>query len=166
MPAANIVEAMDALVAVHRTLNEQAERKTEVLKNGDMQGLESLLKEEEATAAQLKSLEDRRERDVNEFLREKGITSDDPLTVSQIAELAPQHEKEEMYRLRDELLAEIVDLKRQNALNQSLIEQSLHFIDVSLNMARPPELESVTYNHPNHTGNERLNRQSLFDSQA
>ncbi|HET7522318.1 MAG TPA: flagellar protein FlgN [Bacillales bacterium] len=166
MSAEDIIETISDLVSVHRTLNEQAERKTETLKNGDMHGLESLLKEEERTAAELKSLEEKRLECVNDFLQSRGLVAEKQVTITQIADVVSQNEKKELLHLQNRLLEEMGALKQRNALNQELIEQSLHFINVTLNLASPPEQEPITYNRPNDSGNQGIKRQSLFDSKA
>ncbi|HEX7064427.1 MAG TPA: flagellar protein FlgN [Bacillales bacterium] len=164
LSAEPLIETMEALVSVHRTLNAHAKEKTRVLKEGDIKGLEALMKKEEAAAAKLKKLEEARIQRVDEFLAEKGVIGED-VTMSQLLKFTAPEEERELLEVQNQLMDEIVQLKQQNALNQELIEQSLQFVDMSLDLFQPAK-EPANYQHPDQTKSPGQRGRSLFDSQA
>ncbi|HEX7065878.1 MAG TPA: flagellar protein FlgN [Bacillales bacterium] len=164
MSAESMIETMKVLVSVHRELNEQAKEKTETLKNGDMEALETLMKKEEAAVSKLKELEELRVRQVDVFLGEKGMIGEN-VTMSQLLKVADPEEEQKLLQIQHQLTEEIILLKQQNALNQELIEQSLQFVNVSLNLYQP-EKEPANYGRPDQTKNSAQRGRSLFDSQA
>ncbi|HEU5139259.1 MAG TPA: flagellar protein FlgN [Bacillales bacterium] len=164
MSAEPMIETMEALVSVHKTLNEHAKEKTRVLKEGDIKALEALMKKEEAAAAKLKELEDTRIRRVDEFLSEKEIIGED-VSMSQLLKFTNPEEERELLEVQSRLMDEIVQLKQQNALNQELIEQSLKFVDMSLHLFQPNK-EPANYRHPDQAKSPGQPGRSLFDSQA
>lgn len=164
MSADRMIEVIQELLSVHLALNHQAKEKTDYLKDGDIEGLEALIKKEETTVSRLEELEKRRIHEVNEFLSKKGIPAGD-LTISELLKFVDPQEQLELLELQHSLLKETTTLKQRNALNQELIEQSLQFINVSLNLFDPYE-ETANYRHPDQMKEPERRRRSLFDSKA
>lgn len=162
MPADQLIEIIKELLSVHKDLNHLAEKKTNHLKNVDVESLQSLLNEEKTAVSKLEQLENKRMRDVQQFLSEKGAPAID-LTVTELLKYMDSQDQLEMLQLQHSLLKEMTTLRHRNALNQELIKQSLQFINVSLNLFDPRE-ETANYG-PQMRAPVRTGR-SLFDSKA
>jgi flagellar biosynthesis/type III secretory pathway chaperone len=165
LSAQQIINMMEKLVDVHQTLNEQGVRKTEILKTGEMKALEALMKEEEATVSQLKAFEDERNAAVDSFLEQKSILPGN-VTIEALIKFVKPEEQDRLTAVHQMLLNEIVALKQRNELNQQLIQQSLQFVNLSLNMVQP-QAQPTNYDRPGKQKNQTdNNRHSLFDSKA
>lgn len=163
MAADAVIATMNTLIAVHQDLNQQAKKKTAMIKNEDIEKLSSLLQEEEALAARLAELEEARRGHVREVLRQQG-SPDEDVELTQLSAYVSEAESETLLALREQLLAEIADLKQQNELNQELISQSLQFVHVSLDLLQPA-MKTGNYERPGQA-QARQQSQSLFDTRA
>lgn len=153
MSSQQIAVLLEKMVQGHQKLNALSERKTEVLKSGDVKMLELLLREENLIVRETKQYEESR----------KSIST---LPFSEWIQHVPGEERAELENLQKELLQEVERLKGRNELNQQLLQQSLQFVNMSLNMLRP-EPEKSTYSRPaslNHPSTTQ--GYALFDSKA
>jgi len=163
MPITPISEAMNHLDKLHKNLLGLAYKKTELIKTGDMEGLDQLLKDEQKHVAAISQLESQRQQKVMEYLQAKGLAHAEP-TVASVIEATDADEKEQIVLIRDELLRTINDLKWQNDLNQKLTYQSLQFVNLSLDMLRPRP-ESMNYSK-DVIQRAKSSANNSFDSQA
>src|SRR5690554_2452611 len=141
-----IVTIFKALTAVHEKFNEKAIEKQEAVKKGNMQALDQLLKEESALIQQLGKLENTRQHVVNAWMQEKGFVKEN-VTFEQLMKFFTEENKEELLHWEQRLVQEITKLKQQNELNQQLIEESLRFVNMSLD-AMQPKQEFSNYHNP------------------
>lgn len=154
---------MKKLVQVHRTFNDLAEEKTVSLTKGDISHLRSLLQKESAILKQLQQLEQERARLVRFFINGKGLVTEGG-TLNELIPHVTNEEKEELVSLQKDLIEQIEILKKKNELNQQLIQDSLRFVNLSLDVLQP-ELDTGNYGRPNKDDDEPMGR-SLFDSKA
>lgn len=159
-----IASVLADLIKLHKQFNEMAKEKTEIIRKNDMPALDQLLKKETALIKQLKKLEQDRLFVVNEYLRKKGIAREG-VTMAGLIEMASGSEQVVLNKLQKGLLSEIEQLKEQNALNQQLLEDSLRFVNLSLDLIAP-DPEDVNYRRPNSRGYEDGMNRSIFDSKA
>uniref|UniRef100_A0A1S2L917 Flagellar protein FlgN n=2 Tax=Anaerobacillus isosaccharinicus TaxID=1532552 RepID=A0A1S2L917_9BACI len=163
MSAQLIIVCMKKLVQVHRTFNDLAEEKTVSLTKGDISHLRSLLQKESAILKQLQQLEQERARLVRFFINGKGLVTEGG-TLNELIPHVTNEEKEELVSLQKDLIEQIEILKKKNELNQQLIQDSLRFVNLSLDVLQP-ELDTGNYGRPNTDDDEPMGR-SLFDSKA
>lgn len=154
---------MKKLVQVHRTFNDLAEEKTVTLTKGDISHLRSLLQKESAILKQLQQLEQERARLVRFFINGKGLVTEGG-TLNELIPHVTNEEKEELLSLQKDLIEQIEILKKKNELNQQLIQDSLRFVNLSLDVLQP-ELDTGNYGRTNKDDDEPMGR-SLFDSKA
>lgn len=164
-----IITIFKALTAVHEKFNEKAIKKEEAVKKNDIPTLNELLKEESALIQQLRKLENTRQHVVHAWMQEKGFVKED-VTFEQLLKFFPEEHKEELQQWKERLVSEITKLKDQNELNQQLIEDSLRFVNMSLD-AMQPQQEFSNYQKP--TSSRRgmdedigFGNRSLFDSKV
>jgi len=161
-----IISILEKLEKMHRSLLELAHKKTELVKKGDMDGLDSIIKNEQSHVAAIEVLEKQRLQTVTDYLRAKGIALVDFPTVAQVIEAAPnEEERQKLNSLREALLLVIEELRKQNELNQQLVFQSLKFVNMSLDMMRP-QPEQINYSGNQGNGQQNSVKKSMFDSQA
>lgn len=152
MEMAQMTSLLERLLKSHKDLLALGERKTEVLKLGDMKALDVLLKEEDLQVKKLQVIEKER------LLKFANVTLGD------VMDQAEASEKERLQNLQDYVVQAYEALKSRNELNQELLEQSLQYVNMSLSMVQP-QSEPSTYS--NSKKNPYTNQSSsLFDSKA
>ncbi|KGR80618.1 flagellar protein FlgN [Ureibacillus manganicus] len=161
-----IVEILEKLEKVHKSLLELALKKTEVVKKGDMVELYQILKNEQSHVAAIETIEKQRQVMVTDYLKSKGIDFSDIPTVADVIDVAnSENEREQLQQVRSRLVQVVDELKSQNELNQKLIFQSLQFVNMSLELVRPPETQ-INYTGKEVKGPNVQPKKSIFDSQA
>ncbi len=154
---------MKTLVGIHHTFNELAEEKTTCLTKGDISHLKSLMQKEAVLIKQLQRAEQERQRLVFFFMRGKGLQTESG-TLTELLPHVQNEEKEQLQSLQKHLLEEIKQLKQQNELNQKLLQDSIRFVNLSLDVLQP-EPEAGNYARPDKAEDEPQGR-SIFDSKA
>lgn len=161
-----ICTTLTMLERMHKSLLELAYKKTEIIKTGDIEALNQMLKDEQAHVAAIDQLEQQRQMQVAEYLGAKGFAPSDKTTVTDVIE-ATEHEaeKETLTAIRKRLLLIIDDLRKQNDINQKLVFQSLQFVNLTLDTLRPRP-EQINYSGKEVRGTNTVAKKSYFDSQA
>jgi len=165
MSITNILASLDSLEKLHRSLLRIAYDKTAVIKNGDMEGLDQLLKDEQSHLAAIIQMDSIRQRDVTQYLADQGRSVSLNPTVTDLLTVVPEADNKSLEGARDRLLHAIHDLKWQNDLNQKLTYQSLQFVNLSLDIVRPRS-ESANYSKTEINGNKITKEQTTFDANA
>lgn len=164
MSIEKILQSLTKLDMLHKSLLEIAYKKTEVIKTGDMDSLNQLLKDEQAHVAGISQLEQQRQTEVTDYLRAKGIAPTDNPTVALVLENTNTiEEKEQLGAARNKLLLTLETLKNQNDLNQKLTLQSLQFVNLTLDTLRPKP-DQINYSKSEVRTPSK--GQAYFDSQA
>ncbi|MBS8265775.1 flagellar protein FlgN [Mesobacillus boroniphilus] len=149
-----LIESLEKLLKLHKSLLELALKKTGVLEAEDIQALTQLLKEEQAHILAIEKIEAERSKAVAAFSSTKR-------TLGELLDELPPEKQEIVIRISEELRNVIARIQKQNELNQGLISQSLKFISFSRSLVEPPQDD---YNYgPNETG---IPGKSLFSSKA
>jgi len=155
-----LITVLENLYKLHESLYKLSLKKTTIIKENDMEGLQQLLKDEQTHIAAINTLELERQKVANDFLH-----TDKDVTISECIDAAPIELKEKLSFLQTQII-EIVDkLKEQNELNQSLIYLSLHYVHKTLDLIQPKP-ESYTYGRPNQPRTTQKPSFTAFDSKA
>lgn len=166
MSIETIIQTLDNLEKLHKSLLELSYKKTEFIKIGDMDRLDQLLKDEQAHVAAISQLEQQRQLVVTDYLRAKGIAPSDTPTVMEVMEAAESPSDQELLKLsRNRLLLTVDQLKFQNDLNQKLTYQSLQFVNLTLDMLKPRP-DQINYSRTEAKGDNVNKEKTYFDSQA
>lgn len=160
LSAKQLIEVLENHVKLHKGLLELANKKTEVLKKGDTEALNGIVKEEQKYIAAIGRVEQERIRVVHAMIGE----TDEPTLTACILQTEGT-ERAMLEKLRDDLSAVLSELKNVNQLNEQLAKQSLQFVHVMLNMLMPQPKE-VNYRKPNVASSAYDGGSSLFDSRA
>ncbi|RFB11034.1 flagellar protein FlgN [Bacillus sp. HNG] len=160
MSADNLVVLLKKILTLHQNLLKLAERKTDILKKGDIDALNDQMKEEQKYILAIKQLENERIALVDKWL---GSRVKDK-TLSKCIEMASEPVRSKLEEIHEELVKVTQDLKSLNDLNQQLTHQSLQYVNMSLDMLLPQE-QNAGYGNPAGTKGKKQTR-SMFDSKA
>ncbi|WP_227937248.1 flagellar protein FlgN [Alkalihalobacillus deserti] len=159
-----ITQMMERLIEIHEPLHDLAVKKVEPIKKGDMKVLEAIVREEAKLAYKLQTTEMLRSKVVRTFLLEQGEAKE-AVTMSDVKRFATVEEKLQLEQLQLKLVDDVQKLKTQNEMNQELIEESLRFVNLSLDLMLPHK-EDVSYDPRSRDDEPFENAHSIFDSKA
>lgn len=155
-----VMEILTKELALYRDLNALVKKQTDIIKEGDIQGLNEILKEQQKYITSITGLEEQRQQELS-----KVVPGKLPLpTISECIDMAPVEEKGRLKELYQELTALLQKIRVTNDLNQQLLEQSMAFVDFSLNLLRPQQ-EQLNYGPPQQKQQVRDTR-SIFNKEV
>ena len=168
MSITNIIATLEKLEKMHKSLLELAIAKTDYIKQGDMEKLDQVIKNEQAHIAAIDTLEQQRLAMVTDYLRAKGFAFTDIPTVADVIEAAHDEEAiEGLITIRERLMELLGKLKVQNDLNQKMVFNSLQFVNITLDAMRPQQrTEQFNYSGAEVRGNGEISRQSFNEFKA
>lgn len=160
-----IIQLLNDLTILYKNLNEMAKEKTEIVKNNDIEVLQKLIKVENKHIRDIRKLEGNLFKEAEAFLQGKGVSAE-KATISMVIEKAEEDEKAILIQGKNTLENELYELKKQNDLNQQLLEQSLQFVEMSLDLLMP-DIDAYNYDPSDITEQERERPNlSIFDSKV
>lgn len=157
-----ITETLSELIKIHEKLIKQSKEKTEVIKEGSIEKLQTILSRERQCVQELEKLESKRAQQVNVWTEKNGLT-DENMTITKMLKLIKNPLEAKQLELKTIALTEMITiLKQQEQLNEELIMQSMQFVQLSLDMMSP------TINNLNYGKNQETStvKRSVFDSKA
>lgn len=152
-----VIVIMEKLLALHEGLLQLAVKKTDIVKSGDAKELQQLTKEENKFVKAIGQLEQERQA--------LTVNLGTGATISELIEKATDLEADKLLQLKNKLTDIIKQLQEQNELNDGLLQQSLQFVQVTLNSINP-EPTSVTYEGAATGKKPAAPTRSMFDSKA
>jgi flagellar biosynthesis/type III secretory pathway chaperone len=164
MSASALVATLEKLYKLNKSLFDLSIRKTDVIKGGDIEGLDHLLKDEQKHIAAINMVDNERQRVSADYLKTLDLLTEEPPTISQCIEYSPPGDQTVLREWQIKLTDLVSQLKERNELNQKLIYQSLQFVNMNLSAMQPQDQQS-TYARPNGEKKAPVQR-SIFDSQA
>lgn len=162
MSADQLVTVMERLLDLHNSLLEKAYQKTTVIEKGDIDALNTLIKEEQKLLPTINKFEQVRQQVVRDFLTPFHVEEEN-FTISTCLTYIDDSKKDKLAELREKLLEVAQKLQKQNELNSELVKQSLQFVHMSLDMFYPKTPE-FNYGPPKQSGPSTSN--SLFNRKA
>ncbi|MFB4167828.1 flagellar protein FlgN [Virgibacillus sp. JSM 102003] len=157
-----IIQAMEKLIGLHESLLEISKQKTAVVKEGSIEKLQPLLLKERKHVQALEQAEVKRQKAVQSWVDEYSPGLEHPTITGILEVMNDKQSKNELEEITITLTETITELKQQEQLNQSLIQQSMQFVELSLNMMKP------SIRNMNYGGNKSSDstERSVFDSKA
>lgn len=157
-----LLTTIDELIGLHKEMLQNSIMKTETLKAGQIEGLQKVLMKEQKLVLFLEKAEQSRLIQTERWFAENHKQTEEKTVTNMLAILEAGPEQEKLAEKIMMLTNEITNLKKQEQLNQSLLQQSLQFIQFSLNMVNPT-IENFNYGTNNNT---ITHKKSIFDSKA
>ncbi|WP_163970551.1 flagellar protein FlgN [Oceanobacillus halotolerans] len=159
-----ILQAIEKLTNIHISLLEVSKEKTASIKEGKIDQLQTILVKERKDAQILEQTEAKRLQLVDQWFQEKGIHAE--ATISTMLDyILDETEKQQLVDATTALTNMITKLKQQEQLNQALIQQSMQFVEISLDMLNP-SLKRMNYGAKRQTTVPSSESRSVFDSKA
>ena len=124
-------EALRQEQNLYQALLELADQKTMMVVRNKVQELEKLTLKEQQFIREMGRFEQIRQSLLGHFAKEKELT-EVPENLSALLSFLPKEEAEEIETLRESLIAIIHEISEKNRLNETLIQQSLDFIQINL----------------------------------
>lgn len=121
-----LIETLEKQLALHKSLLGLAQAKTEAIKQNQMDELNRIVRDEQKHVSAVSILEKQR------------TAQSDETIIDQLSQL-PEEEQKQAAHLRDELMIALLELKTITHLNAELLDQSLQFVHLQLDLLAPPD---------------------------
>ncbi|MGG1401157.1 flagellar protein FlgN [Bacillus salipaludis] len=130
----NLIQTLKALIDAHSRLLELAKEKRNVLIEGDVLKLQSLIPHENSCVEEIQSLELQRKRLVQDYLNQKQLPLQS-LTFEELIKMVDDQAVQSAGRiLTKQLRILIQEISNLNESNQQLIQTSLSYVQYSIEM--------------------------------
>lgn len=157
-----IIQSLEDLVKIHEELLKSSEEKTEIVKEGSVEKLQALLVKERKLVRKAEQAEKDRQAHVESWYSKQQLATEEASVTNILEQLDNEQEKNALEQVTIDLTKVITSLKAQENLNLALINQSMQFVQVSLDLLSPT-LKNMNYG--NQSDIETPGR-SVFDSKA
>lgn len=157
-----IIQSLEKLISLHESLLEISKQKTAVVKEGSVENLQPLLLKERKHVQALEQAEGKRQKAVQEWVTEYSPGLEHATITGILEVINDEQSKRELEKITITLTETITELKQQEQLNQSLIQQSMQFVELSLNMMKP-SIRNLNYGGKKSSDS---TDRSVFDSKA
>lgn len=166
MPVQRLIALLEKLTEVHEELAGLADLKRDALVRNASDEVSAVTNKETKLARVIEEQVREQADATNAFFRAKGFTPTRAVNVTELSRMVTDPaEKEALIAARDRLVAAIAALKEKNELNQQLIEQSLAYINYSIDLVVGPDEEPV-YQNPKANRYSSGKGAGYFDSRA
>ena len=157
-----IIKSLENLVALHDELLQFSERKTEIIKEGSIEKLQKVIVKERKLVRQVEQAEKERSSLVEVWYVANDFPIEEATVTDMLEKTTDEHEKVALEEVTIKLTKAITNLKANEQLNIALINQSMQFVQVSLDLLSP-SLKNLNYG--DQSEREEPGR-SVFDSKA
>lgn len=166
MALTKLLELLERLDDTHLQMLDLAAVKKQTIMDNRVDGLIDVMNRESKLMKLIGQLEEQRAEAAYTFLQGVGIRSNLNLNLTELSRLVfDPEEKSRLQQIQQKLSNTLLRLKKANELNQKLIEQSLTFIDYSLDLLVGRPNQEFTYHHPADKGY-TSSRSGLFDARG
>lgn len=166
MAISTLIELLERLDEVHLQMLDLAASKKQAIMDNKVDDLIEIMNRESKMVRQIESLEAQRAEAAYSFLQGVGIRSNLNLNLTELSRLVfDPEEKARLLEVRDQLSGTLTRLKKAADLNKLLIEQSLAYIDYSVDLMVERPNQDVTYQHPASRVHE-VQRPGFFDARG
>lgn len=155
-----LIEILDKEAELYNDILKLSNNKTDIIVEGKVSELESMVKVEQTLVLQIAKLEDVREELVNAAADQLELNKQD-LTISELYKHVEGELADKLNECRNRIAAVMDELKNTNILNARLIKNSLEYIDFSLNLLSAAD--SGTNNYGNTGVVNDGKKKSFFD---
>lgn len=158
----DVNQSLEELMTVHEDLLKVSKRKTEIVKDGSIEKFQTILAEERKYFKILEQAEEKRQKVVEKWYTDQQLSLENMTITNMLEVLTDEEEQQALEHMTIELTKAITQLKQQEQLNQALIQQSMQFVQLSLDILNPT-IQTMNYGkNQEDAGSKR----SVFDSKA
>jgi flagellar biosynthesis/type III secretory pathway chaperone len=161
----NIISILKEEYGYYKDILELSKSKKKIITEGKVGELDKIVKLEQNMILNIGQLEKKREEEVSKLCSILGVKHD-KITVSEIAKVIQEEQKNELEKVQSELLEILSELKSVNDLNGQLLEQSLEYIDYSINLIAGSGMETGSLYEDIGKGKNRSSKKNIFDTKV
>ena len=155
-----LLEILDNQAKIYHDLLDISKNKTDIIVEGKVQGLEKLTKVEQTLILKMSDLENQLEKNVKPLVEELEIKEEN-VTISILLNYLQGENKKRLEELRENIFSVINEFEHVNKLNSKLIQNSLEYINFSINLFSNVNADgSGSYQHD---GEVNTRKSSFFD---
>jgi len=159
----SLINTLEKIHLLNESLLELSNKKTDIVKKGNFEALVELTANEQKHIQAIEQLEQQRENLVQAIVQTKDGHA---ATLSECIETVKGNEQLKLMDLKDKLSNVLLKIRERNQLNEQLIQQSMQFVQVSINLLRP-QPDQVTYGPPKgKKSSGETDANSIFNSKA
>ncbi|MDP5275881.1 flagellar protein FlgN [Chengkuizengella axinellae] len=163
MSVDDIVQHLEVLDQLHFNLLELGKQKKQVIIDNNIEELKEMMNQESMLIKQISDIDSKRVQAVINFARQKGVQPNPNITITELSRfIIDPEEKKALITAQGKLLKTMDEMKHINQLNQKLIEQSLSYINVTMEAALGTSNDHATYQNP-LTSQQQGSRKGIFD---
>ncbi|WNS81296.1 flagellar protein FlgN [Domibacillus sp. DTU_2020_1001157_1_SI_ALB_TIR_016] len=145
-----LIETLEKQLALHKSLLALAQAKTEAIKQNKMDELNRIVRDEQKHVSAIMILEKKR-------------TEHSGQTLTELLPSLSAEERQGAEEIRGQLITVLQELQRTNRLNEELLDQSLQFVHLQLDLLAPPEAGNYA---PDGDSDQTPSAGPIFDSKA
>lgn len=161
-----VIDTIVQLNELHCALLEIGQEKTPIITNNQADELASMTNKETRLTKRIVEAEKQLQDAMTEFIRQSGFTLVSSLTVSEIAKLVfNAEEKRTLLNAQIHLVSTIHKLNEVNTINLQLVQQSLAYIDYSIDLFTGSPYQEAIYGNP-AASSQPVKRAVRFDTRG
>lgn len=160
--AENIIEILKKEHSYYKDLLELSNKKKAIVVEGKISELDKIVKLEQNMIFDLGQLEKQREQELQKLCQLMNI--DSKTTITDLSKVLPAKISKQLVALQKEMEATITELQNVNNINGQLIQQSLDYIDYTVNMVTSAGTASSLYDDLKPSNQNVGNKKRLFDT--
>lgn len=160
--AEKIIEILNKEYAYYKDLLELSNKKKTIVVEGKVSELDKIVRFEQNLIFDLGQLEKQREQELQKFCQMLGV--DGKTNVSELIKHIPQRLANKLTELKKNLGNTISELQNLNNINGQLIQQSLDYIEYSINMVTSTGPSNSVYSDMKGESRGLDNKKRLFDT--
>jgi len=149
----------------YKDLAELAKSKKNIIVEGKVSELDKIVKLEQNMIFNIGQLERKREEEVSKLCKTLDINSDQ-VTISDLAKVLRPEMKDKLEDIQNKLKETFSELKAVNDVNGQLIEQSLEYIDYSINLFAGSGMETGSLYEDIGNNKGKQSKKNIFDTKV
>jgi hypothetical protein len=155
-----LISILDKEAALYEDVLKLSKNKTNIIVEGKVSELESIVKLEQSMIFKMAKLEDVREGLVEKLSKQLGVNSNE-LTITQLSNMLQKEQAGKLNVCHKGLAKVLAELKDSNGLNSKLIKNSLEYIDFSVNLLASTSIAGNLYGNSGQTNDS--SKRNFFD---
>lgn len=155
-----LAKVLEQETALYGEILDISKGKTNVIVEGKVSELESIVKIEQSILFQIGRLEDQREILIGKLSEQLGLGGEEVI-LSKILKHADSENRKKLKACQDKMHSTVNELKNTNELNSKLIKNSLDYINFSLNIITEVNAINTSYGNDGQASGSK--KRNLFD---
>lgn len=162
-----IIRVLKELIQLHQQLLDTSERKKQTLVEGNVDALTQLLKEEAKLVKELGKCEEERVFQLKQYLQVRGMKEEN-FSLRQLIEIVIEPKQQKVLVEQLNQLQEVVgSIQEINQLNTKLLEDSLAYVNQSIELITDVRDDEINYKRPNQgKSSSSVSGRGFFDQKA